>query len=87
MRLKLEVAKKDRSGMVGALVLDRRVKRGMEKECVGRQAASEDINLQDDFLERNGLAQKGVPIDFCGVKREGRERSCFHAGRGYALQV
>lgn len=83
MRLKARGYHKERSGrMMSALVLDRGVKTSDGtggKECVGRQAANEGIDLQDDFfffLKRNGPAQNVVPIDFCGVRKKGgRERS------------
>lgn len=79
MRLKLEVTGKTEVGG-GSAGTRPQGKARDENECVGRQAASEDINLQDDFVERNGLAQKNVPTDFCGVKREGRERVLLRCG-------
>lgn len=86
MRVKLEVTKKTEVG--GGCAGTRPQGEARDgKERGGRQAASEDINLQDDCLKKNGLAQSDVPIDFCGVKKEGRRRSCCDAGRGYALQV
>lgn len=48
MRLKLGVTKKTKGGF-GCAGTRPQGKARDEKECVGRQAASEDINLQDDF--------------------------------------
>lgn len=57
MRLRLEVTEGPKR-VAGALVLDRRRKARDEKERVGRQAASEDINLQDEFWKGTDWPKK-----------------------------